>query len=142
MSISSDEYFLPETYFGTDPDGDEQYLLIEPHTVQKDLLVTTAVARLDKALDEMEDVINRFPEGKRSSVRVACDEAVHIYATDQQAARRLIEELSELPELSGDLLDAVMFTRSRMNGLDQALTMNPDVADACCNAVINEMNLP
>jgi hypothetical protein len=81
--------------------------------------INEGVSLLNKLLEEIIVVIERFPLEKQELVREACDKAINVYTRDQQSARYLIENVSPSSDLTGDLLDAIMFTCSHLNWLDK-----------------------
>jgi hypothetical protein len=114
------------------------YIQTEPHRVNP---VDNALKRLEMAMSELDGVINKFPEEARERIREACEDAVIIYGKSQRDAERLIKAVSSTGHLTGELLDGVMYTRCRLNGLERALQSNPVVTDACVQQVLADLPL-
>ena len=124
------DYFEPTCQTGGD------YI----ETVLSNESIDAAVSRLQDALNELSLVLSQVDVDTRIKLRNAFDQALEVYSENQTTAKNII--VAACPEsktLQGELLDIVMFVRSRMNGIDQELKNDPELASFYVQKVLNSI---
>jgi hypothetical protein len=127
------DYFEPTGDFGEYPDYIE--------TVLSTPSIDTAVARLQEALYELSLLLSQVDVNTRIKLRNAFDQALDVYGENQTTAKNIIvAACPESKELQGELLDIVMFVRSRMNGVELELENDPELASFYFHQILNGLN--
>jgi hypothetical protein len=127
------DYFEPTGDFDEHPDYIE--------TVLSTPSIDAAVARLQEALDELSLLLSQVDVNTRIKLRNAFDQALDVYGENQTTAKNIIvTACPESKELQGELLDIVMFVRSRMNGVELELKNDPELVSFYVQQVLNGLN--